>query len=255
MANRLTSMAQVPKARNGLATPLGVGSLPSSVSQLFAATCVYTLCQWLTLLTLIKLGSPHEVGRFSMAFAICAPVFMFANLELRSLLATDVNASIPFAAYYKIRLTCALGALIACGFLSVWLPNSYASIVLAMAVAKCFESVSDLVYGRWQQQRQFGWIARSMAVHGVVMLGMFALTFSGTQKSHSRHGSHGDGPRASLDLGPQTKQSASGISRDHTICDSVRLAHGSVGTAAWRNGSDHLAQLECAAIRAREFRK
>src|SRR5674476_467086 len=58
----------------------------------------YAGCQWGMLIVLAKLCSPEAVGQFAVGFAVAAPVFMFTNLQLRAVLATDVKGENGFSA-------------------------------------------------------------------------------------------------------------------------------------------------------------
>jgi len=61
---------------------------------------------------LAKLGSPSIVGQFTLGLAVSAPVFMFTNLQLRAVQATDVNVEHGFANYFTLRLLATLLGLI-----------------------------------------------------------------------------------------------------------------------------------------------
>lgn len=54
-----------------------------------AGNAVLTLCQWGILVVFAKLGSPTLVGQLVYGFALTAPLFVVAGLQLRSIQATD----------------------------------------------------------------------------------------------------------------------------------------------------------------------
>src|SRR4051794_5754943 len=70
----------------------------------FVGNVVYSSSQWGILILLAKLGTPEHVGQYSLGVAICTPVFMFTNLQLRSIQASDVNRKCSFGDYLGFRL-------------------------------------------------------------------------------------------------------------------------------------------------------
>src|SRR5262245_13252375 len=72
----------------------GQGTRPSLRTNFLwtlAGNVVYAGCQWGMLIVLAKLGTPAMVGEFSLGLAICAPIFMLSNLNLRGVQATDAR--------------------------------------------------------------------------------------------------------------------------------------------------------------------
>lgn len=112
------------------------------------------------------------VGQFALGLAITAPVFMFTNLQLRGIQATDSKQEYTFSDYLGLRLITTGLALLVIGLIVLvaqYHPETTA-IMLAISMAKAFESVSDVFYGLFQQHEQMDRIARSMMIKGVVSL-------------------------------------------------------------------------------------
>ena len=99
------SNAQVTSAAASLAeTPLPALSLKQNFSWTFVGNGVYQACQWGMLVVLAKLTSPEDVGQFALGLAVCAPVVMLTNLQLRAVQATDARGEYEFADYLGLRL-------------------------------------------------------------------------------------------------------------------------------------------------------
>jgi O-antigen/teichoic acid export membrane protein len=126
---------------------------------------------------LAKLGTPEMVGRYALGLAVTGPVVMLSNLQLRGVLATDANEEYRLSDYLTLRVVTSVAALLAVVILI--LCSSYrrstAFVILGVAVAKTFESVSDIVYGYLQHHERMDRIAQSMMIRG--LLGMVALWF------------------------------------------------------------------------------
>lgn len=131
---------------------------------------VYMICQWGILVVLTRLGSPGEVGQFALGLAIAAPVLMLTNLGLRRIQATDAKKQFRFGDYLGLRLLTNGAAFAFIATLTLW--SGYraqtAWVILALAVAKTVEAMSDAVYGFLQQHERMDRVARSMLLRGIV---------------------------------------------------------------------------------------
>ena len=139
---------------------------------------VYAACQWGMLVVLAKLGSPEMVGEFTLGLAITAPIFMFSNLQLRHIQATDAKQRYVFSDYFGLRVistVMALGVVVAIVLIGRYVPQEPLTIeacltILLMGLAKAFESVSDVLYGLIQQRERMDRIAISLMIKGPLSL-------------------------------------------------------------------------------------
>jgi O-antigen/teichoic acid export membrane protein len=133
---------------------------------------VYAGCQWGILVVLARLGSPDIVGRFALGLAVSAPVFMFANLNLRAAIATDSRKDYHFGDYLALRLATSALALVLITAIAFGARygRETALVIVAVGFAKMFESVSDIFYGLLQQHERMDRIALSMAMKGLLSL-------------------------------------------------------------------------------------
>jgi O-antigen/teichoic acid export membrane protein len=130
----------------------------------------YSACQWGVLASIAKLGTASDVGRFALGLALTAPVITLANLHLRVLEATDAGDDYPFRAYLSLRLIMTSLALIAIA--AIALASGYRgatlALILAVALSKAFEAVSDLIFGLLQKAENLMRMALSMLAKGVL---------------------------------------------------------------------------------------
>ena len=147
-------------------------SLRRSFSWTLAGNLIYAACQWGILVVMAKWMTPEIVGRFTLAIAITAPVYMFANLNLRSVQATDARHEYYFGEYLALRLLMIVSALlvILAIVLSVGYEFEVLAAVLLIAVAKAWESLSDLLYGQLQHHEEMDRIAQSLVLKGILSL-------------------------------------------------------------------------------------
>ena len=156
-----------------------IPSLRANFAWTFAGNGIYAGCQWGMLSVLAKLGSPSIVGQFTLGLAVSAPVFMFTNLQLRAVQATDVNAETGFAEYFTLRLLATLLGLVV---IVALLPFAGASpgvdiVVFMVSLSKCVECMSDVTAGLLQREEQLKRVAISLMIRGCGSALVFSLAF------------------------------------------------------------------------------
>jgi O-antigen/teichoic acid export membrane protein len=131
------------------------------------------------LVVLAKLGTAEQVGQFVLGLAVTAPVMLFSGLRLRSVQATDARGDFRFGDYFALRLLCTAAAASVVAGLALFggYSRETALVVLAVGAAKALESVSDVLHGMFQQHERMDWIARSLALKGVLSLASLATAF------------------------------------------------------------------------------
>lgn len=152
-------------------------TLKSNFSWTFIGNAIYAACQWGMLVVLAKFGSPEMVGTFTLGLAIAAPVFMFTNLQLRYIQATDAKQQYLFSDYLSLRLiSTALGLMLVYIItLAVGYRWEVSLVILLVSLAKAFESISDVFYGLIQQHERMDYIAISLMIKGPLSLLMLGL--------------------------------------------------------------------------------
>lgn len=145
---------------------------------------VYAASQWLILVILAKLGSPEMIGQYALGLAITAPVMMFLNLQLRSLLVTDAKDQFLFGEYFALRLLTNILALVVVSMIvfAVGYALGPAMVIMLIGASKTLESCSDILHGLMQKGERLDLISVSQMIKGassVLAFGL-ALYFSGS---------------------------------------------------------------------------
>jgi len=133
---------------------------------------VYAGSLWGMMILLAKLGDPGMVGRFALALAVCAPVYMLVNLQLRAVQATDARDQYLFGDYLGLRIITTLSAFLIIGAITqiAGFRPATALVVLAMALAKGVEAISDVFFGLLQKHERMDRIAKSRMIKGPLSL-------------------------------------------------------------------------------------
>ncbi len=144
---------------------------------------IYNASQWGMLSILARQGSPALVGVFALGLAVSAPVFMFSNLQLRSVQATDAKVQYRFADFFVLRSICTVAALLFLGILAAvaHYRGEVLVVLIALSLAKAFESLSDVIAGLLQRCERLDLAARAVSLRGVLSLIVFASVFLSTR--------------------------------------------------------------------------
>jgi O-antigen/teichoic acid export membrane protein len=173
----MASLAELQDESLPADTP--IPSLRSNFSWTLAGNLVYSACQWGMISALAKLGSPALVGRFALGLAIAAPVFMFTNLQLRGVQATDARSEFAFADYFTLRVLASLVGLVA--VLVIVMSGHYdwatRAVILLVGLSKTFESLGDVIAGLLQKEERLKRVSISLMLRGGFSLPAFAGTF------------------------------------------------------------------------------
>jgi O-antigen/teichoic acid export membrane protein len=161
-----------------------IPSLTTNFAWTLGGSAIYTGCQWGILAVLAKKGSSAVVGVFALGLAISAPVFMFTNLQLRAVQATDAQSQYRFAEYFTLRSVSILLGLVFIGIfcLSSGYDRETLVVIACISIAKAFESWSDVIAGLLQKHERLDLASRALSLRGALSLGIFAAVFA---KTHS----------------------------------------------------------------------
>ncbi|ETX16728.1 hypothetical protein OCH239_01315 [Roseivivax halodurans JCM 10272] len=145
------------------------GALGNMIGWAMSGQLVYVLGQFALLALLTRHASVEDIGRFGLAGAIATPVFFFFNLGLRYNTATDLWSRIAFVDFLALRLIATiLGLLVVFAIAWLLMPDPVSRLILiAFALAKATEAVSDLAYGVFQKHGRLELMARSMMLRSV----------------------------------------------------------------------------------------
>ena len=141
---------------------------------------VYAAALWGIIVVLARLAGPEEVGKFNLALAITAPVFILFNLQLRALQATDATGAFDFSVYFSLRAVGALASLLLClGIAAVLnVPGDTRIVIIALAFMRVFQALEDVVHGLFQQREEMYRIAIARVVKGLAYLAAVATALS-----------------------------------------------------------------------------
>ena len=151
-----------------------------NASWAFAGNAVYAFCQWLVFALLLRSLRLDDVGLFAYWIAVTGPIFVLANLRLRSLVATGVSSPNGFADYLAARLlTVAAAVCVSLALGAVLAKDVGAFTILALvAGAKAFDAVADICHGLFQRELDMRSAAIGLTTNGVVSVALVAVSLA-----------------------------------------------------------------------------
>jgi len=158
---------------------IAVPPLRVSFSWTLAGNLVYAATQFGILSSLAKLGNAAAVGQYALGLAIAAPVFMFSNLQLRGVQATDALDEYPFADYFTLRcLSTLVGFLLISAVVSLsHYDRASKCVILLIAAGKAIETFSDVIAGHLQKFERLDQVARALLIRGIAAFAIFFTVF------------------------------------------------------------------------------
>jgi O-antigen/teichoic acid export membrane protein len=132
---------------------------------------------WFILVLLTKSYSADEVGNYALAFAVCAPVFMLSNMRLRLVQTSDALDDFRPYDYIGLRITTSSLALLVIIIISYFssLEKSVIYMIIAIGIAKYFESISDMLYGFFQKYELMKYVGMSLILKSICSVLLITL--------------------------------------------------------------------------------
>lgn len=146
---------------------------------LLLANVVRALSQWVLVVLTAQLGGAEVVGRYSLALAIAAPVFIVFDLSMRNVYVT-LHRTIPFRTYLLVRLAFGSLAVVTLALVGA-LGAVDAALLVIIGLLRFTDAVLDLCYGSLQKGGFNLAIARSSLINSSVSILLSAVLYISTR--------------------------------------------------------------------------
>lgn len=157
-------------------------SLLNKAKWLLSGNILFAFSQWLILIMFSHFSNPIQLGYYSYALAVTAPIFMLSNLQLRPLVVADFNLDkkFSFSEYFSLRLLTIFFAIIVSLFFIDGENSLALTILLIVVLIKASESVSDIIYAYYNASKKTKFISRSLTFKSVlvIILSFYTLYFT-----------------------------------------------------------------------------
>ncbi|MBM7661723.1 O-antigen/teichoic acid export membrane protein [Bacillus mesophilus] len=153
-------------------------SLKNSFMYSIMGNTVFAFSQWVIIVIIAKVNSPEVLGQYSLGLAITIPIFLFLGMNFRSIQAADYVQLYEFNDYFYTRvLTSAIG-LVVTAFIVLLSDFIFDTklIILAMALYRFFESISDVSHGLFQQKERMDILSYSKILQSLLSVILFTIS-------------------------------------------------------------------------------
>ena len=176
----MSDKAQQPVA-SPLAKPPSSRRVGRPIVQSVGGQISYVCAQLVVLAALARFEGVEVTGAFGIAMAVATPVFLLANMGLRTGLSTDSERMFAFPVYTGLAIvTGTVGIAFCVIFGSVVVQSEDAKPFLTIiSLMKAVESLSLVCYGGFQRKSRMNLVARSLGLRGWLSAGLFVLLLAG----------------------------------------------------------------------------
>ncbi len=149
-------------------------NIPSNILSnaiwLFLGSFVYSASQWAITVILAKFHTLEDLSNFSLALAVCSPIFLFFNMNIKFLIVVEEKIPNLVSLIYFRSALIFLACLISIIFYT-FLTDTVLNIFLAFIVGyKCVESLTELLYALMQRNEKMLLIGKSQIVRGLIFI-------------------------------------------------------------------------------------
>ena len=137
-----------------------------------SGNAIYSACSLLMIAVVAKLGAERDLGMYSFGLALSQPVIFLSQLNLSNILAVDVKGSHPLAAFFSLRLTASVLAMLLVllyALVAIQDPTTRVVVQITMASA-LIDSLSEIAYGLFRQRERMNLFSGSLVVRGILSL-------------------------------------------------------------------------------------
>jgi O-antigen/teichoic acid export membrane protein len=132
----------------------------------------YAAGQMLLLLLFVRLAGLHQLGVYTLALAVTAPVHLALGMSLRSVRVVEDATQNRFRQYMQLSITASAAAIaISATLAQVWLgAGAERDVIVAVAVMKGTESALELTYGELQRLERLDIVALVQVGRSVLLV-------------------------------------------------------------------------------------
>lgn len=145
-----------------------------SVLAITSGTLAYSFGQWLVLIMLARQASKEDVGFFSLALAICAPISLLMGLSLRTVFLTDMHDKRYFGDFLFLRIAGSVLTIVLSLAYAI-ITGVYSAIFVSVVLCKAIDLVTDIFCAPLQEKNQLWRVGLQSGLNGSIGAATVAL--------------------------------------------------------------------------------
>lgn len=125
----------------------------NKANSILLGNITYSIFQFIILTVVVKFGTVTEVGNYTYALAIITPIFIFLSLQMRNVLATDVENTYSFLMIAKVRGVISILTIITGMILYIISEQNILKVIAILIIYKTIDSFFDLYFGEYLKEK------------------------------------------------------------------------------------------------------
>lgn len=136
---------------------------------------LYAIYNWVILSFIAKFFDIETLGKYTFAIALVTPLYLFTNLQVRTLIITDIENKYKINDYYSFRILSNIFLLILLIILVFFFSIGDKWIILLFAIIKIVESNAEIINAYYQKIENMQNVAISVGLKSVLGIICFFL--------------------------------------------------------------------------------
>lgn len=144
-----------------------------NIGYTFIGNVVFSLVKWLILILIVRLTNPEDVGGYTFAMAITAPITLFTNMRIR--LRYVVEDNLTFKNIRVLRNILNIISLLIILFIGLFIFPTYLNYFVLVAFTKVLDLQSELYYAILHKKQNFKLISLMQIGKSIIIIVPFAI--------------------------------------------------------------------------------
>ena len=139
-----------------------------NIGYTFVGNVTFSMIKWLILILIVKLTTPEQVGNYTFAMALTAPIILFTNMRLR--LRYVVEDNLTFNNVRILRNVLNVFSILIILVVGAILFPQYLSYIILVAFTKILDLQSELYYAILHKKQNFKLISLMQIGKSIVII-------------------------------------------------------------------------------------
>jgi len=148
--------------------------LIKNLSWIFFANAFSSFTKWLIVVIIAKTMDPTTVGIYSLAFAVGAPIALFANMRLRALYITGTDDNL--SSYISTRNILSVAGIVTLVIIGQAFYPSYFLVILLVGLSKILDLHSDIYYSVPHKKNNLNTVGKLIIIKQFFLIIIFFIS-------------------------------------------------------------------------------
>ncbi|PIC95677.1 hypothetical protein CSV69_10070 [Sporosarcina sp. P26b] len=144
-----------------------------NLSWMVLANTISSLTKWFIIILIAKQLTVKDVGEYSLAFAVSAPIVLLVQMKLRSIFVTE--SKINFNNFLYIRKFSSILAILILSSIAILFYKDYFILILIVGLSKLLDLYSDMYYAYPHKKNDLSLIGKLLISKSILLFLLFFI--------------------------------------------------------------------------------